>query len=255
MSKIREGDYIIIMDREGNKWLTRVSRGREFHTHLGKIDLEKLIGLKYGSIIETRKGKKLYILKPTIQDFILKGYRPTQIVYPKDIGYLLTRLDIRPGSNILEVGMGSGAITSTLIQILSGKGEIDSYERRMDIADIAIKNISRLNHREILNIHLIDIGEARLPKEYYDTAIIDIDSPWIHINKIYYALKPSGGVAFILPTYNQLDKLLPSIKGRFIDVEAIEIGYRRIQAKEGRIRPEFTMIGFTAILLTGYKVG
>jgi tRNA (adenine57-N1/adenine58-N1)-methyltransferase len=253
MNRIKEGDYIILSDSKRRKWLVRVEKNKRFHIHHGTIELEKILGLQYGDHIETNLGKELVILKPTLIDYISRAKRPTQIVYPKDIGYIIMKLGIRPGYNILEVGTGSGAITSTLTWILNGRGEIDTYEKREDIARIAQKNISRIDGKEVVKLHIMDILKADLPPEHYDAVIIDIDSPWKITEKIHKAVKPGAYIAIITPTYNQLDKLLEVLPTYFTDIEAIEIFKRKIQAKSGKIRPEFRMIGYTTILVTATK--
>lgn len=254
MNVIKSGDYVVLIDRKGKKWLVKVEDNKMFQIHHGKLDLNDLIGKRYGSIVNTHLGRNLYAKKPTIHDFIMKSKRKTQIIYPKDIGYIILKLGLRPGMNILEVGTGSGAMTSSLIWILGREGTIDTYEKRRDIADIAIRNILRIHHgKSIIKLHVEDIRDADLPMEKYDAAIIDMDSPWEIIDKVYHSLKPGGGVAFIIPTYNQLEKLLPTLENLFSEIDAVEIFIRRLQAKQGKIRPEFRMIGYTNIVLTCFK--
>ena len=254
MTMIKNNNYVVLLDKKNRRWLVRVEENKMFSTHHGKINLGKLIGRQFGDIIETHIGQVFYIKKPTIYDFIMKSPRKTQIVYPKDIGYIILKLGIRSGMNILEVGTGSGAITTALLWILGNNGLIDTYEKRKDIAEIAIKNIDKIPHADsVIKLHIENIKRSELDREKYDAAIIDIDSPWEIIDKIHCSLKAGAGAAFILPTYNQLDKLVEELEKYFIDIEAVELFYRKIQAKKGRIRPEFRMIGYTAIVVTGMK--
>jgi len=250
----KSGDYVLLIDEKGKNWLIKVVENEVFHTHRGRIKHDDIIKAGYGSVVYSDKGHKFHVVKPTIYEYIMKSPRPTQIVYPKDIGYIILRLGIKPESKILEVGMGSGAITSAILQLIDGNGFVDSYEKREDITWSTIKYLYKStdtpNH---LNIHRIDFKDAVIPKNYYDSAIIDIDEPWNIVDKVYMGLRPSGRIAIVLPTYNQLDKLEPYIKSKFIDIEAIEISIRKLQFNRGRIRPEFRMIGFTAILVTAIK--
>ncbi len=254
---IREGDYVLLVDDSGNEWLVKVRRDYEFTTHHGKLNLGDLIGLEYGCICKTHTGRRLYVLKPTLEEYILHSKRPTQIVYPKDIGYILLKSGLRSDSIVLEVGTGSGAITTTLCWFIR-EGIIDSYERRRDIAEVALLNLKRLNCLDRVRLHIMDFKDAEVDRDYYDLAIVDVDTPWEVINKVYYAIKPSASIFIILPTYNQLDKLLSYIKSnkniKLVKISAEEVFIRELQAEAGRIRPYFRMIGYTAVLFTARKV-
>ncbi len=250
------GDDILLYDGKGKSWLIRLVEDGVFHTHKGRILHNAIVDAGYGGMVKSDMGSIFYVLRPTIYDYIMKSPRPTQIVYPKDIGYIILKLGIRPGSKILEVGMGSGAITSALLEIVGENGVVDTYERRRDITWKTIKYLARASPKGLgnLNIHELDFRDASPPRKYYDAAVVDIDEPWAILEKVHQSLKPWGRIAVVVPTYNQLDKLEPEIKKYFTYLEAIEISIRELQFKSGRIRPEFRMIGFTAILITGAKI-
>ena len=250
---IKEGDYALLYSLTKNRrWLVKVEK-RKFSTDLGVIDLSELIGKNYGEYIHTSKNVKLKIVEPAPYDYIMNSERPTQIVYPKDIGYLLLRLGVKPDSKILEVGTGSGGLTTGFAWFLSEEGEIKTFEKRREFMEVAKRNVMRIKPRCKITFVNQDFTEAEVEEEYYDLAFVDMDSPWTIIDKVYLSLKPSGRVGFLLPTYNQVDKLSAKIKKYFIDVEAIEVFIRRIRMKKGMIRPEFQMIGYTAVVVTGIK--
>lgn len=251
--KIKEGDYVLLISLTKNrKWLVKVE-DRKFSTDLGVVDLAKLIGKNYGEYINTSKNIKLKIVDPAPYEYIMNSERPTQIVYPKDIGYLLLRLGVKPDSKILEVGTGSGGLTTGFAWFLSEEGEIKTFEKRKEFMKVAKRNVMRIKPRCKITFVNQDFTEAQIEQEYYDIAFVDIDSPWTIIDKVYLSLKPYGRAGFLLPTYNQVDKLSARINKYFIDVEAVEVFIRRIRMKKGMIRPEFQMIGYTAVLVTGIK--
>jgi len=250
---IKEGDYVLLYSLTKNRrWFVKVEK-RKFSTDLGVVDLAELIGKKYGDTIYTSKKIKLKAVKPSPYDYIMNSERPTQIVYPKDIGYLLLRLGVRPDSKILEVGTGSGGLTTGFAWFLSEEGEIKTYEKRREFMEVARRNVTRIRPKCKITFINEDFMEAKVEEEYYDLAFVDMDSPWKIIEKIYNSLKPSGRAGFLLPTYNQVDKLSAKINKYFIDTEAVEVFIRRIRLKKGMIRPEFQMIGYTAVVVTGIK--
>ncbi len=247
------GDYILLYSLTKNrKWLVKVEE-RKFSTDLGVVDLKETIGKKYGEYVYTSKNIKLKIVKPAPYDYIMNSERPTQIIYPKDIGYLLLRLGVEPNSKILEVGTGSGGLTTGFAWFLSEEGEIKTYEKRREFMEVAKRNVMRIKPRCKITFLNQDFMEAEVEEEYYDLAFVDMDSPWTIIDKVYRSLKPSGRAGFLLPTYNQVDKLSTKINKYFLDIEAIEVFIRRIRMKKGMIRPEFQMIGYTAVVVTGIK--
>ena len=110
MAKIQEGSYVLLFHTPRKKWLAKVSLEKKFHTHLGIIDISSTIGMEYGSAIRTTEGRIIFLIEPTLHDFIMKSERRTQIVYPKDLGYIAARTGLKNGSKVLEVGTGSAAL-------------------------------------------------------------------------------------------------------------------------------------------------
>ena len=86
--KIQEGSYVLLFHTPRKKWLAKVTLEKKLHTHLGIIDISSVIGMEYGSAVRTTEGKLIFLIEPTIHDFIMKSERRTQIVYPKDLGYI-----------------------------------------------------------------------------------------------------------------------------------------------------------------------
>jgi len=251
---IQEGEYVILVGENGKKWLIKIRRDQIFSTDLGNVNHDDIIGREYGDKVYTNTGRVIWILKPSLYDYIMKIKRKTQIIYPKDIGYIIVRLGIKPDSKILEIGTGSGALTTGLAWILSGNGVIDTYERRSEFLELARENVLKIRPKAKVNFYNEDAMHAIFKENYYDASFIDIDSPWSIIDKVYNALKPSGRIGILIPTYNQVDKLIPYMKDKFVDIEGVEVFLRDLRLKKGMIRPEFRMIGFTSILITGIKI-
>jgi len=107
---IREGSYVLLFHTPRKKWLVKVAVAKKMHTHLGVIDLSNVIGMEYGSVIQSTEGKTIYLIQPTTYDFIMKSERKTQIIYPKDLGFIVARTGLENGSKVLEIGPGRGAL-------------------------------------------------------------------------------------------------------------------------------------------------
>ena len=102
MSLIKNNSPVLFYFNHSKKWLMKISKKESFHTHIGVIKHSDAIGKEYGSRLITNKDKYVYLLKPTMFDYVMKIQHGTQIVYPKDIGYIIARAGIGSGQKILD---------------------------------------------------------------------------------------------------------------------------------------------------------
>ncbi len=250
---VEEGKYILLIDTRAKRWLLRVERGAKLSTHRGEIDVGGMVGMPYGSSTKTHLGETIWIMKPTIEDFIMKARRPTQIIYPKDMGFLILRSGVKSGSVVVEAGSGSGALTSFLAHTVQPDGHVYSYEVNKKFAEIVIKNLSKANLERFVTIKIASVFEG-IDEKGVDGVFLDMGEPWKAIDHGHKALRGSGLISVITPTYNQAERTVDTMSGRFADVETVEIFYRKILVRSGKTRPSTSMIGYTALLTTGRKI-
>jgi tRNA (adenine57-N1/adenine58-N1)-methyltransferase catalytic subunit len=252
--KITEGEFVLYFYNSEKKWLIKVEKDKKLHTHLGIIDVGYSIGLDFGSFVITNKDKKVYLLPPTIYDFVMKSQRTTQIVYPKDYGYIAARTGLKNGFKVLEIGTGSAALATFMASIVMPEGHVYTFDINDEFMSIAKKNLGKsgmdkfvtLDHYTPDNISTItDI----------DLVIIDLGDPWIYLDLVHPCMKSGSFVVCICPTMNQLERLATQffISG-FIDSEYIETFLRKIEAREGKTRPNMRMIGHTTYLGFARKI-
>jgi tRNA (adenine57-N1/adenine58-N1)-methyltransferase catalytic subunit len=252
--EIRSGDRVLLYLDPRRTWLVQITQGSAgFHTHAGIVDLAGLIGKKYGDTVLTTLNEKIVLLKPTILDYIMKSERRTQIVYPKDFAYIATRAGLRSGSLVLECGTGSGALTSFFASIVSPLGYVRTYEEREDFFDIAAKNIAKAGMSQYVKMERANLRDGVEEDSSFDLVMLDTGDPWTLLDKAHCVLKGSGFVFTICPTTNQLETVAETMRGRFVDIECIEIMFRRIEARLGKTRPSTRMIGHTCYLASGRK--
>ena len=237
-------------------WLVQVnSEAAGFHTHAGIIDFRTLVGMKYGDSVLTSLNERIALLKPTTVDYVMKSERRTQIVYPKDFAYIVTRSGIRSGSRVLECGTGSGALTSFFASIVAPSGLVRTLEAREDFFQIAARNIAKAGMSQFVRMENVNLANSRdIEDSFYDLAMLDTGDPWELLETAHRALKGSGFVFCICPTTNQLETVADRMSGKFVDVECIEIMFRRMEARVGKTRPSTRMIGHTCYLASGRKV-
>ena len=255
MNKIKQNSYVLFYYNNTKKWLAKISKGKEFHTHIGIIRHSDAIGKEYGSKIITNKEKYLYLIEPTIHDFIMKIQHSTQIVYPKDLGYIAARAGLQSGQKVVEIGTGSGSLTSFLASIVKPKGHVYTFDVNSQFMETAKKNIERTRLEKYVTMKKFDIKTAKkIPLRDADLVVIDLGDPWTVIPQARKLLKGSGGLFAICPTMNQLEKLTAAlIQNEFTDIECTEHILRTIEAREGKTRHSFQGIGHTTYLAYARK--
>ena len=222
---IEEGSQVLLYQDARRSWVTSVSR-KKFHTHRGYLDLSEVIGRKYGESVKTSMGQNLTLFKPRAIDLVEVFDRPTQILYPKDIGYSLYQLGVKSGDRVLEVGTGSGAMTASLAQAVKPTGHVYSYEMRPEFLEAARSNIEKAGMSEWVTLH------HKSPMDGFDedgasAVVVDLGDPWLIVAPAWKALVGGGMLAGFTPTTNQLEKLAVALRdGGFIILEAVEVFLR-----------------------------
>ncbi|MBS7287981.1 MAG: tRNA (adenine-N1)-methyltransferase [Candidatus Freyarchaeota archaeon] len=248
------GDYVLIVLDERRKWLVRVKEGETLHTHKGSVDLGSLIGLPYGCVVKSNKGEEFFIVRPTLADFAVKAKRATQIIYPKDLGFILMNLAVGRGSRVVEAGTGSGVLTGVLASWVMPEGRVYSYEIREEFLKVAKKNLERMGVAEYVELKNKDIAEG-IDEGDVDAVVLDVATPWLIVGHAYRALKAGRVMASFSPTIEQVQRtVLEMEKAGFVDVRTYECLLREVIVKEGRTRPESFMVGHTGYMTFGRKV-
>ena len=254
-SKIEEGDYVLIIIDPKRRWVIRIDKDKRFNSDRGVLDLKNLIGVEYGSKISLSTGIEAEVHKPLLIDFIERGFsRATQVIYPKDAGYMLYMSGISSGSKVLEAGVGSGFLTAAIANIIKPNGRVYAYEIRKEFISLALRNLKILNLDKFVEIKQRDIREG-IDERNLDAAFVDIPNPWEALNNLYQALKPSAPILFFFPTINQVEKLYDTIKehGGFSDLRCVEILLREYRVAKGMTRPSTRMIGHTGYIVFARK--
>jgi tRNA (adenine57-N1/adenine58-N1)-methyltransferase len=256
VKKIKQNSYVLFFYNDSKKWLMRVSKKQQFHTHVGVINHKDVVGKEYGSTIKTNKGKYIYLLEPTIHDYIMKSQRSTQIVYPKDLGYIAARTGLQSGQKVVEIGTGSGSLTTFLASIVNPRGHVYTFDVDPNFMEIARKNIEKAGVAKYVTMEKLDIKSVKkVPITDADIVVVDLGDPWSVVPQARKMLKGSGAFVAICPTMNQLEKLATVLnENDFYDIECTEQIVRTIEAREGKTRHSFRSIGHTTYVAFARKV-
>lgn len=250
------GDLVLLEDSKRRRHLITLAAGGEFHSHTGVLAHEQIIGQDEGCTLRTTRGARLTALRPTLSEYILKMPRGAQVIYPKDLGPILMLGDIFPGAHVLESGVGSGALTMTLLRAVGPSGRVTGYELRQDFADRARRNVEGFLGRDVpLEVEVRDVYEG-IDARDVDRIVLDLPEPWRVVEHAPSCLRPGGILLSYLPTIGQVgvlrDRLADSAFGM---VETLEVLHRTWHIEGQSIRPDHRMVAHTGFLTHARLLG
>ena len=251
------GDRIQLTDPKGKLYSFTITEGKEWHTHKGWIVHDELIGLPEGSVVSTTAGLKFTAFKPLLADYVLTMPRGATIVYPKDAAMIVGLADIYPGARVLEAGVGSGALTISLLRAVGPTGKVNSIERRADFAENAHANVTNYFGGKPSNwsLSVRDLQDQNFESEY-DRVVLDMLAPWECVDLAARALRPGGVFLAYVATTTQLSVTAEALKddGRFTEPESSETIVRGWHHEGLAVRPQQRMIGHTGFLIQSRRM-
>jgi tRNA (adenine57-N1/adenine58-N1)-methyltransferase len=253
-SHTQAGDLVQLVGLRHKSFIFPLQPGGEFHTHRGILQHDDLIGLSWGTQVFSHLGAPFFLLQPAIADLLLDLKRNTQILYPKDIGFILITMGIGPGQKVLEAGTGSGSMTIALAHAVGPEGRVVSYEQRDEMQNLARKNINRTGLAPRVDFKLRDIQEG-FDETDADAFFLDVFNPYDYIEQVRAALKPGGYFCSIVPTVKQAEILLRVLRrNKFAFLEMCEVMLRYYKPEPDRLRPTDRMVAHTGFLIFGRRI-
>ena len=257
MSEFKVGDRVQLTDAKGKMHTITLQLNQEWHTHNGWLVHNEVVGLPEGSVVETTGGLKFLAFKPLLADYVLAMPRGATIVYPKDAAMILGLADIAPGVSVLEAGVGSGALSISLLRAVGSSGTVDSFEKREEFATIATKNVNQYFGENPSNWHL-ELGAVQDfdHVKQYDRVVLDMLAPWECIDMASKVLVPGGVFIAYVATTTQLSQTAEAIKASacFTEPESSETIVRGWHHEGLAVRPQHRMISHTAFLIMARRL-
>lgn len=246
----KPGQLVMLISPKGKRYVRVFDPEDQLHCNEGVLEMAAVAEAGYGGLAVTHLGKSFRVVRPTTYDLIKYGIkRQTQILYPKEIGYLLVRLGIGSGSRVIEAGGGSGGLTVALSHAVGETGRVYSYERRPEFAALARKNLERCGLGGNVEQFGRDVAEGFLQDDA-DALFLDVRDPWNHVSAVASAVRPGAPVCFLVPVVNQASQLLEALEtAPFDDVEMLEILIRNWKTVPDRLRPADSMVAHTGFLI------
>jgi tRNA (adenine57-N1/adenine58-N1)-methyltransferase len=254
MRTAQAGDLALFISHDHKRFLVRLKPGESLHTHRGIIPFDEIIGSIWGRDVKSHLGYEFLILEPSTADLVNDIKRTTQIIFPKDVGYILMKLSIQPGITVVEAGTGSGGLTLALARIVGPTGRVISYEARSEMQHLARKNLEKVGLAECVEFKLRDI-ETGFDETDVDALFLDVPEPSRYLPQAAAALRGGGFFGTIVPTVNQIIRLLGALQDQpfgLVDVE--ELMLRAYKTVPERLRPTDRMVAHTGYLLFARKI-
>lgn len=259
-SVLAVGDRVQLTDVKGRHHTIVLEEGKQFFTNHGAIAHDELIGAQEGTTVSST-GRMVYLaLRPLLSDFVLSMPRGAAVVYPKDAAAIVGFADIFPGAKVVEAGVGSGALSSSLLRAIGEHGHLFSYERREDFAKIAQKNVRNFfgDLPKNWTVTLGDLQDKLLEAQEasIDRVVLDMLAPWECIDAIAHALRPGGVAIFYVATTTQMSRIVEDLRSdkRWTDPQAQELIQRPWHVEGLAVRPSHRMQGHTGFLITARRL-
>jgi tRNA (adenine57-N1/adenine58-N1)-methyltransferase len=247
-SILKDGDRVLLIDPKERRYLISLRTGASFHTHVGIVSHDDLIGASEGSTITGSTGRRFLVVRPTLSDTVLKMPRGAQVIYPKDLGAILIEADIAPGVRVLEAGVGSGALSMALLR---AGASVVGYELREDFADRALANVdAMLGGDAPYRVELRDVYQG-IEEQGLDRILLDLPEPWQVLPHAEKAMRPGGILCAYLPSINQTSQLRNALDHSSFGMAAtLEVLHRTWHVETRSVRPDHRMVGHTGFLTT-----
>ena len=249
------GDKVLILDTKQRRYLITLADGGEFHTHAGLFAHSELVGRPEGTVVKSTRGGTYTALRPTLEDFVLEMPRGAQVIYPKDLAPMCMLADIGPGVRVFESGVGSGALSMTMLR---WGAEIVGYEIREDFANRARANVRSFLGEEVLGRYDVQLRDAYegIDGTDFDRVVLDLPEPWRVVPHAKEALLPGGILIAYTPSVVQVSQVREALRGsRWNGTRTLEVLHRGWYVEGNAVRPDHRMVAHTAFLTVSRFLG
>lgn len=258
MSEFRYGEKVMLIDGKQRRYLLTLTEGSEFHSHAGFVSHSEIVGLPEGIRVQSTRGARYIALRPTLEDFVIEMPRGAQVIYPKDLAPICMLVDIGPGVRVFESGVGSGALSMTMLR---WGAEIVGYELREDFAQRARTNVGSFLGAEVLDRYRVEVRDAyegidEALHGRIDRVVLDLPEPWQVVPHAEVALRPGGILVAYTPSITQAAETRHRMANpRWAGTRTLEVLHRGWYIEGNAVRPDHRMVAHTGFLTVGRLLG
>lgn len=256
---LQAGEWVRLTDSKGRRHNICLEPGKRFFSNRGHLEHDDLIGRDEGFTVTSSAGGEYLVFRPLLSEFVVSMPRGAAVVYPKDAAQIVAMADIFPGARVVEAGVGSGALTCSLLRAVGPHGRVSSYERRQEFADVARQNVEQFfsGAHPAWRLTVGDLVEACDEEDgTVDRVILDMLAPWECVERMAQVLAPGGILCAYVATTTQLGRTVETIRahGGFTEPQPWETLVRDWHVEGLAVRPGHKMIGHTGFLVTARRM-
>ena len=253
---LRYGERVMLVDVKRRRYLVMLAEGGEFHSHAGYVPHGEIVGAAEGTVVRSTRGADYTVLRPTLEDFVVEMPRGAQVIYPKDLAPICMLADIAPGVRVFESGVGSGALSMTMLRY---GADVIGYELREDFANRARANVASFLGPDALERYHVEIRDSYEGIDPdagpFDRVLLDLPEPWQVIPHAERVLRPGGILVAYTPAITQATQAREALRGRWIEARTIEVLHRGWHIDGQAVRPDHRMVAHTGFLTVARYLG
>ena len=250
------GDRVLLLDSKQRRYLITLKEGGEFHSHNGFVAHLAIVDQLEGLYVKSTKGSPYTALRPTLEDFVVEMPRGAQVIYPKDLAPICMFADIGPGVRVFESGVGSGALSMTMLRY---GAEIVGYELREDFANRATSNVRSFLGEDALSRYHVQIRNAYdgIDETDFDRVVLDLPEPWTVVPLAEKALRRGGILVAYTPSITQAAQVREAFarSRAWNGARTLEVLHRGWHIEGQAVRPDHRMVAHTGFLTTARFLG
>jgi len=248
------GEKVLLIDAKKRRYLFTLKTDGEFHTHSGFLSHSEVVGSQEGSVLRSTKGAEFIVLRPTLEDFVIQMPRGAQVIYPKDLAPICMMADIYPGAKVFESGLGSGALSMTMLRY---GAIIDGYEIREDFANRAQTNVREFLGADSLSRYRVSVKDvyAGIDEVGFDRMVLDLPEPWQVVPHAENSLRRGAILVAYSPSITQAVKTRETLGEGWLDHRTLEVLHRTWHIEGTSVRPDHRMVAHTGFLTSARFVG
>lgn len=249
-----DGERALFIDSKKRRYLVQLNPEGEFHSHAGFVPHSKVIGAEPGLSVESTKGAKYTVVRPTLEDFVIEMPRGAQVIYPKDLAPMCMLGDIHPGVRVFETGIGSGALSMTMLR---WGAHVTGLELREDFLNRARANVKSFLGAGALERYDVSIGDSYedRPEGRFDRVMLDLPEPWRVVPAAESMLSGGGILVAYTPSITQAVQVREALGKHWFDQRTLEVLHRTWHIEGMSVRPDHRMVAHTAFLTVARFAG